>query len=56
MSRFSSVGGVLAVGLMLSIVAPFVGATTPLVLAQQNQQKRQVVITELSTDMGGWSL
>jgi len=45
MSRFSAVGGVLAVGLMLSIVAPFVGVNTPSALAQQNQQKRQVVIT-----------
>ena len=52
MSRFSIFGGVLAVGLILSIVAPSAGASTPLVLSQQNQQKRQVVITAMPDDLG----
>ena len=52
MSRFSIVGGILAVGLILSIVAPSVSASAPLVLAQDNQQKRQVVITAMLDDLG----
>jgi hypothetical protein len=52
MSRFSIVSGILAVGLILSIVAPSVSASAPLVLAQHNQQKRQVVITAMLDDLG----
>jgi multiple sugar transport system substrate-binding protein len=52
MFRFSIFGGVLAVGLILSIVAPSAGASTSLVLSQQNQQKRQVVITAMLDDLG----
>jgi hypothetical protein len=49
MSRFSIVGSFLAVVLILSIVAPSAGASTPLVLAQQ---KRQVVITAMLDNLG----
>jgi len=50
--RFPIFGGVLAVGLILSIVVPSAGASTPLVLSQQHQQKRQVIITAMLDDLG----
>lgn len=52
MSRFSIVGSFLAVVLILSIAAPFASAITPLVLAQQNHQKKQVVITAMLDNLG----
>jgi len=36
----------------IPLVAPTAGASTPFVLAQQNQQKRQVVITAMLDDLG----
>jgi multiple sugar transport system substrate-binding protein len=49
MLRFSTVGGVLVGGLILSIVSSSAGASTALALAQQ---KRQVVITAMFDNLG----